>query len=246
MAPQFEMEHRNFFMMEYHKRKGHRNFLPSLLQDFRARFPGIRVPANSTIRRIFEKQVQKGTVLNCNSAKSPGDTHSGRRRSARTDANKAAVKQVMDRDAQKQIGDANVSPVSSCRLNALNIDKSAWWRIKVELKYHPYKLIRRHELQPADLPRRLQFCQWLVGRTDQEMLELLVSDEAYFQQCGLVNSQNVRRYCPLKSANPQDGGRPDHFSVESPTFDRKLMVFCGMNRQCVRKGLQFQLRTWSS
>ena len=91
-------------------------------------------------------------MLNCNSANSPGDTHSGRRRTARTDQNKQAVKAVMDRDAPKPIGDPNFSPVSTCRINALNIDKSTWWRLKGDLKYHPYKAIRRHQLQPQDLP----------------------------------------------------------------------------------------------
>ena len=230
MAPQFDLEHRNFLMMEYHKKKGGKNFLPDLLHRFRVKFPGIRLPATSTIRRIFGKQLEKGTVLNCNSATSPGLTNSGRRRTSRTIQNRIAVKQVMDRDAQKHIGDANVSPVSSCRLSAVHLDKSTWWRLKCDLKYHPYRPIRRHQLKPADLPRRLVFCQWLITRTDPEMMEMLVSDEAYFQLNGLVNSQNVRRYAPLKSANPAQGGRPGHFAVETPTFDTKIMVFCGMNR----------------
>ena len=157
MAPQFDLEHRNFLMMEYHKKKGGKNFLPDLLHRFRVKFPGIRLPATSTIRRIFAKQLEKGTVLNCNSATSPGLTNSGRRRTSRTIQNRIAVKQVMDRDAQKHIGDANVSPVSSCRLNAVHLDKSTWWRLKCDLKYHPYRPIRRHQ------PRRLVFCQWSSG-----------------------------------------------------------------------------------
>ena len=36
MAPQFRKEERNFLMMEFHKRKGGRDFLPSLFQDFQA------------------------------------------------------------------------------------------------------------------------------------------------------------------------------------------------------------------
>ena len=194
MAPQYRMAERNFLMLEYHKARGGRDFLPGLIRDFQAQFPGTRTPTPKTIWAILKKQKEKGTVLNCNSANSPGDTHSGRRRTARTDQNKQAVKAVMDRDAPKPIGDPNFSPVSTCRINALNIDKSTWWRLKGDLKYHPYKAIRRHQLQPQDLPRRLAFCQWLSARTDQELLEFLVSDEAYFQRCGLVNSQNVRRY----------------------------------------------------
>ena len=148
MAPQFGKDERNFLMMEFHKRKGTRDFLPGLIQDFQAQFPGTRAPPPKTIRAIYKKQVAKGTVLNCNSVSSPGDTHSGRRRTTRTDQNKQAVKALMDRDAPKPIGDPNFSPVSTCRINALNIDKSTWWRLKGDLKYHPYKAIRRHQLQP--------------------------------------------------------------------------------------------------
>ena len=36
MAPQFRKEERNFLMMEFHKRKGGRDFLPGLIQDFQA------------------------------------------------------------------------------------------------------------------------------------------------------------------------------------------------------------------
>ena len=53
--------------------------------------------------------------------------------------------------------------------------------------------MRRHELKPADLPRRLTFCTWMLGLTDNQLLEFLFSDEAVFQLCGHVNSQNVRR-----------------------------------------------------
>jgi inhibitor of nuclear factor kappa-B kinase subunit alpha len=230
MAPQFSLEQRNFLMLEYHKRRGTMDFLPGLIADFQAEFPGARIPALSTIRKIYKKQKGKGTVLNCNSAKSPGDSNSGRRRTSRTPENKEAVKEVMDRDAPKRIGDATVSPVSTCRRNTLALAKSSWSRIKTELRYHPYKPIRRHELKPQDLPRRLQFCQWLVTRTDAEMLQLLVTDEANFALCGAVNSQNVRRYAPLKTSDPEEGGRPEHFTVDTPTYDQKLMVFCGMNR----------------
>ena len=40
-----------------------------------------------------------GTVLNCNSKSSRGDTESGRPRTSRTPANIGRVKAVMDRDA---------------------------------------------------------------------------------------------------------------------------------------------------
>ena len=62
------------------------------------------------------------------------------------------------------------------------------------------------------------------------MLQLLVSDETNFLLNGLVNSQNIRRYAKLKSSNPEEGGRPDHFVEETPTFQKKIMVYAGMRR----------------
>ena len=49
------------------------------------------------------------------------------------------------------------------------------------------------------------------------MLQLLVSDEANFLLCGNINSQNIRQYAELKSSNPEEGGRLDHFAVEIRT-----------------------------
>ena len=107
-----------------------------------------------------------------------------------------------------------------------------WWRIKIDIRYHPYKPVRRHALNPADLPRRSTFCTWILGLTDQQLHEFLFSDEAVFQLSGHVNSQNVRRYAPLKQSDPIHGGRPDHFTNDRPTFSPKTMVFCGV-RYCL-------------
>ena len=134
----------------------------------------------------------------------------------------------MDRATPKLLGDPTFSPVSTCWRNVLAGDKSSWSWIKTELRYHPYKPIRSHELKPQDLPRRLQFCYWLVTKTENDMLQLLLSDEANFQLCGLVNSQNVWRYALLKFCNLEEGGRPENFTVDMPTYNQKLMVFAGM------------------
>ena len=69
----------------------------------------------------------------------------------------------------------------------------------------------------------------LITLTDQQLQEFLFSDEANFLLSGHVNSQNVRRYAPLRGTDPL-GGRPDHFTVDKPTFSEKLMVFCGIRR----------------
>ena len=229
---QFTRQQRTFLVLEYHRRRGMgiKNFQRLLLRDFQAKFPGARRPGKNTVKKMWRKQMELGTVNNCNSKNSPGDSHSGRRRTIRTPPIQAAVKAVMDRDAPKDRGDPNVSPVNSARRNILAVSKSSWSRITGDLRYHPYKVVRRQELKPQDLPRRLIFCQWLVTLSDQQLLEFLWSDEANFHLCGHVNSQNVRRYAPLKSSDPVNGGRPDNHTVDKPTFSPKLMVFCGIRR----------------
>ena len=77
-----------------------------------------------------------------------------------------------------------------------------------ELPVHPYKPLRRHQLKPGDLPQRLQFCNWLTERSDEDMLDILVSEEANFQLKGNVNSQNTRCYDELKASSWDEGGRP--------------------------------------
>ena len=116
---QFIRAERNFLAFEYHKLKGTRDFKPKILRHFQLKFPTTRVPGKNQMKRIWEKQVLKGTVKNCNSQASPGPTHSGRTRTVRTPPTIAAVKGILDRDSTKEIGDDTVSPVSSARQNFL-------------------------------------------------------------------------------------------------------------------------------
>ena len=95
------MAQRNFLAFEYHRRKGHRDFAPELVQDFLVKFPGARRPGKNKINDIWRKQMLHGTVNNLNSKSSPGATFSGKPRTQRTAVVIAIVKSVMDRDAAK-------------------------------------------------------------------------------------------------------------------------------------------------
>ena len=183
-----------------------------------------------TFRELLKKQEKHGTILNCNKASSPGESHSGMKNTAMTPETMEAVKNVLDRDMGKRLGDATMSPVRTARKNKLGLPHSTWNELTQKLNYHPYKIIRRQDLLPEDLPRRLQFCNWLVGRSDEELLQVVVSDKAYFPLTGCVNTQNVRKYAEKKTSNREEGGRPDNLALETPTFSQKLMVFAGMKR----------------
>ena len=78
-----------------------------------------------------------------------------------------------------------MSPASSARKNILGLGKSSYNRITKRLKYHPYIPIRLHHL------KSLQFCNCLTERSDEEMLDILISEEANFQLYGNVNSQST-------------------------------------------------------
>ena len=154
--PQYTVEQRNFIALEYHKRKdedgprglrgrrrgsmlgggpgGSESFKERIIQDFQIKFPGVRIPSKNQLRNIWGKQYNIGTVHNLNSKSSPGDTHSGRPRTVRTQPNCDAVKNILDRDSAKNLGDANVSPVSSSRRNPLNISQSSFVRIVKEIR----------------------------------------------------------------------------------------------------------------
>ena len=139
---QFSQAQRTWLALEYHKRQlkyKRKGFIDQLIADFLTEFPGSRAPAPRSIRYIVAGFKESGTVLNRNSDKSAGPSHSGRPRTVRTVADTQRLKAVLDRDSTKRIGDPNVSPVSTARRNVLNIPKSSFSRITKELKYHPYK-----------------------------------------------------------------------------------------------------------
>ena len=73
VRPQYTPDQRNFLFIEYSKKKGTRNFLHNLIQDFMIKFPNARRPSEQTIRKIFKKQSAHGTVHNLNSKHSPGN-----------------------------------------------------------------------------------------------------------------------------------------------------------------------------
>ena len=145
---------------------------------------------------------------------------------------------IYNRDGQKELDDPLVSPVSSARKNVLGFAKSSWSRIVQEIKYHPYKIVRTQMLKPEDFQRRLTMCQHLAMLSDQELLNFCFSDEATFCLDGEVNTQNVRRYAPLKSHH-NDGGRPEHFALRTTNAPAKTMVFLGLRGNGTSFSLKF-------
>ena len=48
----------------------------------------------------------------------------------------------------------------TCRRNGTGIPSAMFNRItRLDLRFHPYQMIRRHKLPPGDFQRRVDFCQ---------------------------------------------------------------------------------------
>ena len=71
------------------------NFNLQIKNAFQAKYPGAPIPNKMTIRRMYIKQNRYFSLHNLCSKDSPGDSHSGRRKSARTPEKIDAVNRVV-------------------------------------------------------------------------------------------------------------------------------------------------------
>lgn len=202
MAPQFTPQQRAFAVKIYYQTGSY----VAVQRQWPNRFPGVRVPTKPAIcnmRKLFERE---GTVQNVNKGRS------GRPRSARTPANIQAVTQELRNN-----------PRASIRRNRVaNVPRSSFQRIvSADINWHPYKILRRHNLDAGDPQRRLAFCNWLINRPRRFLRELVVVDEANFTMAGSVNSQNVREYAPK-------GNPPNNFVYHTPNDRRKVLVLAAV------------------
>ena len=103
---------------------------------FRIRFPDRNPPNKKTILKNVRKYHNTGTSLNRNKG------NSGRRRTARSEENVAAARDLLEETPRGV----------SARRNAVEVSKSSFNRItRLDLRWH--------ELLPDDLPRRLHYAQ---------------------------------------------------------------------------------------
>ena len=179
--------------------------LQDVANAFAERFPNRAPPAKSTIWKNVRKYLQEGTSLNLNQGRS------GRPRTARTPQNIEAVRQQLE---------ANPANLSG-RRNGLGLTQTAFRRIvRLDLGWYPYKMNVRHQLLPADGPRRMQFCQWFLRQNDQFLRHLVIGDESAFFMNGKVCTQNVREYAPFH--------QPPDFHYDANMSREKVSLWIGL------------------
>ena len=187
--PKLTTEQRVFIVTHYYETGS----VDEVKRSFEEQYPAEKLPSRSTVWRNVHKYKTHGTSLNRNKG------NSGRKISVRTDEQIEEIRELLI-----------VSPKVVSRRNGVGISKTTFNKItKYDLKFHPYRIHRRHGLRPTDFPRRERF-----------LTNLIISDEARFAMNGKVNTQNVRHYAPK-------GEVPD-FHYDLNESREKLTVLAGL------------------
>ena len=200
---QLTKEQRIFVVSKYLETKSYNE----IIRAFRVRFPDRVVPYKTTIQRNVKKYMEHGTSLNLNKQ------FSGRRRTARS------VENIEEARIELQNNPGNFS----LRRNNLELTRSSLQRIiKNDLKWHPFKILTRHQLLAADFQRRVAYSNWFERESHNPrfLRRVVIGDEACFSMNGKVSTQNVRMYAPK-------GDRPD-FNYDVNQSREKLNVWSGI------------------
>ena len=77
----------------------------------------------------------------------------------------------------------------------------------------------RRQLREGDLERRVQYSQWLLGKPQAFMSQIIIGDEAVFQLNGSL------RYAP--HGNPPEDFVYDKLSTTNPFLEKSLLYGSG-------------------
>lgn len=175
---------------------------------FRAEYGCRNAPSDKSIRKWVRKWRETGSVCD----RSPP----GPNRTVRTPENIAAIQAAVVRSPQR----------STRRLaQAVGTSRTTVRRIlRMDLKFHPYKLLVVQKLTVNDPNARTTFCRRLLElrRDDPTFADhFIMSDEAHFLLCGEVNKQNTRYWSAANS----------HVLHDKPLHSEKIAVWCGVCSQ---------------
>lgn len=182
------------------------NNIAETRMEFSRLFPDRMLPSINTIFYNVRKYQTHGTSL---------DRHRGSSGARRTVRNAENINLV--REALQQ------NPRLSLRRNNTGFSRSSLNNmIRLDLRWHPYKIRRRHELVPGDLPRRMAYSQWLVRRFEDQgfIQKIIIGDEASFSMNGRVNTQTVREYAPAH--------QPPNFNFDVSSSREKINVWAAL------------------
>ena len=180
VRPQFTPQQRAFIVTELYRND---NNVYRAIQRFREAFRNARYPSRGTVYSNVRKYATTGTSLNLNKGRP------GRMRTARSAENIEAVRNAIE-EARGEAPELCIS----CRRNGLGLSLATFNRItRLDLHFHPYQMIRRHQLLPGDPPRRVRFCKWLLDKNERFLDDLIIGDESGFALNASVNAYKYSR-----------------------------------------------------
>lgn len=168
--------------------------------EYRQRYPHRSVPSSRTFTCLFQRLRETGRLQR--------STSSYRRTSGTSSADlDQVILTIFENDPETSIRSV---------ANRLNVSTYKVWSILKTYRQHPYHFIKVQELLPADKPKRLQFCHWILEKYihDRDYVKnIFWTDESNFSRAGVLNLHNQHFWA---SANPHQTRTASHqtkFSV---------------------------------
>ena len=167
----------------------------------RERFPARHHPKHTTFRSVHQRLRDTGYL----GTRRPD---AGARRTRRTPAFEEDVLRIVYQN-----------PSTSTRLVArsLNASKSSVHRVLRTEQLYPFHLHKVQALQPADFGCRLDFCNWVLDRRDEQpdfVSNIIFTDEATFTRNGLIlNHRNSHVYDYVQPHALVEGNHQHRFAI---------------------------------
>lgn len=168
--------------------------------EYRQRYPRRSVPSARTFTRLFQRLRDTGRLQR---SLPTYESTSG--------ASSADLDQIILTIFQN-------NPHASIRsvANRLNVCRDKVWSILKKDRKHPYHFTKIQELLPADKPKRLQFCHWILEKYlhDREYVQnIFWTDECHFSRAGVLNLHNQHFWAAANPRRTRTASHQTKFSV---------------------------------
>lgn len=130
------------------------------------------------VLELLQKFTETGSVLNI------------KRNAIQIVNNEDAAIEVLGQVAALE-NTASITEVS----RVTGVSRTSVWRVLHKFKFHPYKIKLVHELNDDDFDRRIEFCELMTERINNNqnyLYNICFSDESSFSLNGEVNRHNCR------------------------------------------------------
>lgn len=178
--------------------EGNANACPA---EYSRRFPARRQPSRHVFTRLDRRLRETGRVL-------PIRRDTGRPRTRRTPNQEQAILNAVAEDPR-------CSTRGIARLFNINSNKTVHQVLKDDHQY-PYRFRKVQPLLPADYRQRVNFCNWLLSRIEEQPdfhNNILYTDEATFTRDGVFNSHNLHEWAHENPHNKKPFGHQHRFSL---------------------------------